>query len=61
MNGVFMYGESVLGMTDDAVIMFFKTPSNKTVFEEIKKATFPQFVQPAETEKPKTKTSKSEN
>jgi len=61
-NGVFMYGDSVLGMTDDAVIMFFKTPSNKTVFEEIKKATFPQFVQPAEPEKPKTtKASKSEN
>lgn len=44
-NGVYMYGDSVLGMTDDSVIMFFKTPSNKTVFESIKKETFPQFVQ----------------
>lgn len=52
-NGVFMYGESVLGMTDDAVILFFKTPSNKAVFEEIKKATFPQYVQPTETSKSK--------
>ncbi len=61
-NGVFMYGESVLGMTDDAVILFFKTPSNKAVFEEIKKATFPQFVQPAEvaSDKP-AKTSKSKD
>ena len=61
-NGVFMYGESVLGMTDDAVILFFKTPSNKAVFEEIKKATFPQFVQSAEvaSDKP-AKTSKSKD
>ena len=60
-NGVLMYGESVLGMTDDAVILFFKTPSNKAIFEEIKKATFPQFVQPADTDKPETKTPKTKN
>lgn len=53
-NGVFMYGDSVLGMTDDAVINFFKIPSNSTMFEEIKRETFPEFVQ-----KPKTETSKS--
>lgn len=58
-NGVFMYGDSVLGMTDDAVILFFKTPSNKSIFEEIKNATFPQFVQPVD--KPETKTSKTKN
>lgn len=60
-NGVLMYGESVLGMTDDAVILFFKTPSNKAIFEEIKKATFPQFVQPADTDKPEAKTTKTKN
>ena len=57
-NGVFMYGEAVLGMTDDAVIGFFKTPSNKSIFEEIKRETFPQFVQTITTDdsdKPKTK------
>lgn len=57
-NGVFIYGETVLGMTDDAVIAFFKIPSNKAIFEEIKDATFPQFKQNNETE---TKTSKSKN
>lgn len=57
-NGVFMYGESVLGMTDDAVINFFKIASNKTIFEEIKRETFPQFVQKVTTESD-TKTSKS--
>ena len=60
-NGVLMYGESVLGMTDDAVILFFKTPSNKAIFEEIKKATFPQFVQPTDTDKPEAKTTKTKN
>lgn len=57
-NGVFIYGETVLGMTDDAVIAFFKIPSNKAIFEEIKDSTFPQFKQNNETE---TKTSKSKN
>ena len=57
-NGVFIYGDTVLGMTDDAVISFFKIPSNKNIFEEIKRETFPQFAQPVETE---TKTSKSKN
>lgn len=60
-NGVLMYGESVLGMTDDAVILFFKTPSNKAIFEEIKRATFPQFVQPTDTDKPEAKTTKTKN
>lgn len=63
-NGVFMYGESVLGMTDDAVINFFKIASNKTVFEEIKRETFPQFIQkvtPEQTTESDTKTSKSKN
>lgn len=56
-NGLFMYGESVLGMTDDAVIAFLKTPSNKAIFDAIKKETFPNFIQPAQTES-KSSTSK---
>ena len=55
-NGVFMYGESALGMTDDAVINFFKIASNKAIFDEIKRETFPQFVQTISTkETPKSK------
>lgn len=60
-NGVFIYGETVLGMTDDAVIAFFKIPSNKAVFEEIKRETFPQFVQPVKPDETETKTSKTKN
>lgn len=50
-NGVFVYGDSVLGMTDDAVIGFFKIASNNSIFEEIKRETYPQFIQKIETEK----------
>ena len=63
-NGVFMYGETVLGMTDDAVINFFKIASNKTVFEEIKRETFPQFIQTpkvVDEDTPKTKSTKSKD
>lgn len=59
-NGVFVYGESVLGMTDDAVINFFKIASNNPVFEEIKRETFPQFIQKIESEAT-SKTSKAKN
>ena len=58
---MFIYGETVLGMTDDAVIAFFKIPSNKAVFEEIKRETFPQFVQPVKPDETETKTSKTKN
>lgn len=54
-NGVFMYGDSVLGMTDDAVILFFKTPSNKTILDAIKYETYPEFAKKTGTK------SKSEN
>jgi len=59
-NGVFMYGDSVLGMTDDAVIGFFKIASNKPIFDEITRETFPQYVQKIEPET-ETKTSKAKN
>lgn len=42
-NGLFMFGESVLGSTDDAIILFFKTPANKTILDLIKKETYPEF------------------
>lgn len=55
-NGVFVYGDAVLGMTDEAVINFFKIASNQAIFDEIKRETFPQYVQ----EPTKTKSKKSE-
>lgn len=44
-NGVYMYGETVLGMTDEAVINSLKMVSNKAIYDEIKRETFPDYVQ----------------
>ena len=44
-NGMYLYGETVLGATDDAVILFFKIPGNKRILDLIKAETYPQFAQ----------------
>lgn len=60
-NGLFMFGESVLGSSDDAIILFFKTPANKTILDLIKKETYPDFIVDLNSEEPKkTKTIKKE-
>ena len=43
-NGLFMYGETILGATDEAVNIFFKNPSNKTIYEMIRDETYPDYV-----------------
>ena len=42
-NGWYMYGETNLGATDEAVIMFLKTPINKTMLDALKKHVYPEF------------------
>lgn len=42
-NGLFMYGETILGATDDAVLTFFKTPTNKKILDLVKTETYPEF------------------
>ena len=44
-HGLFMYGETNLGATDESVILFFKIPENKTILDLIKRDTYPEFVQ----------------
>ena len=44
-HGLFMYGETSLGATDESVILFFKIPENKTILDLIKRDTYPEFVQ----------------
>lgn len=53
-GGLFVYGESVLGATDDAMILFFKTPANKGILDLIKKETYPEFIVGLETSAKKT-------
>lgn len=42
-NGWWMYGETNLGATDEAMLTFFKTPMNKPIFDALKKHVYPQF------------------
>lgn len=43
-NGVWMYGDSRLGTTDETVILYFKNPMNKQIYEEIRDCTYPDMV-----------------
>ena len=39
-----MYGETVLGATEEAVNMFFKNPSNKAIFDMIRDDVYPEYI-----------------
>lgn len=43
-SGVWMYGDTALGTTDDAIILFFKIPSNKKILDLLKRETYPDMV-----------------
>ena len=54
-DGMYNYADNILGATDDAVLLFFKTPSNKRVLDQIKFETYPEYASiPAIEEKIKT-------
>ena len=42
-DGMYNYADNILGATDDAVLLFFKTPSNKRVLDQIKFETYPEY------------------
>lgn len=42
-KGLYLYGDTVLGASDDAVIAWFKTPINKTIFEYIRNEVYPEI------------------
>ena len=42
-NGLFMYGETMLGASDDAMIMFFKDPKNKRILDMAKYEVYPEY------------------
>ena len=43
-NGLWMYGENVLGATDDAILLYMKTPQNKVIYDALRDETYPEFV-----------------
>ena len=47
-NKLYMYADSVLGATDDAVILFLKDPKNANLYKLIKKDTFPNLIDKTE-------------
>lgn len=53
-NGMFMYGDNILGATDDAVIQFCKTPANKKVLDILKADVYPEYVRQIESEASKS-------
>lgn len=42
-NGLWMYGDNVLGATDEAILLYMKTPQNKVVFDALKDETYPEY------------------
>lgn len=42
-DGMFTYADNILGATDDAVMIFFKIPSNKRILDQIKNETYPEY------------------
>jgi hypothetical protein len=50
-NGWLMYGDTNLGATDEAVIMFLKTPMNKPMLDALKRHVYPEFAVQFETPK----------
>jgi hypothetical protein len=48
-NGWYMYGDTNLGATDEAVIVYLKTPMNKPMLDALKKHVYPEFALQFET------------
>jgi hypothetical protein len=42
-NGWYMYGDTNMGATDEAVLTFLKTPMNKPIFDAFKAHVYPEF------------------
>lgn len=42
-DGLFMYGETMLGASEDAMIMFFKDPKNKRILDMVKFEVYPEY------------------
>lgn len=44
-NKLYMYGDNILGATDDSVIAWMKDPKNLPIYNAIKKETYPEYNQ----------------
>ena len=55
-DGMFVYGDALLGATDDAVLIFFKTPANKRVLDQIIIEVYPEYASVSQLEEVVNKT-----
>lgn len=46
-SGIWMFSETMLGATDEAIILYLKKPENQQVYESIKQLTFPEMIKKA--------------
>jgi hypothetical protein len=42
-SGIFMYADTTLGMTDEAMILFLKDPKNKAIYDSLKYEVYPEM------------------
>lgn len=42
-DGLFIYGETMLGASEDAMILFFKDPKNKRILDMVKYEVYPEY------------------
>ena len=50
-SGIWMFSDTMLGATDEAIIMFLKNPANDGIFQEMKNLTYRDMVVKAKTTK----------
>ena len=50
-DGMYNYADNILGATDDAVLLFFKMPSNNRILDQIKFKTYPEYASVSAIEK----------
>lgn len=43
-SGIWMFSETMLGATDEAIILYLKNPDNQNIFDSIKELTYPDMV-----------------
>ena len=42
-DGMFVYADTILGATDEAIIITLKMPTNKTIYEQLAYETYPEY------------------
>lgn len=60
-SGVYMYGDTALGVTEDAVILYLKSPSNIKMLDSIKMEVYPDMMKPRSVEPEPVKVEESED